>query len=127
MKRTILTAVMAAAMLAAPAAVQSQETGTRDVRAELRAMVTDAPAASDSRARIEAFLQGDDVAAVAERNAMDVERLADAVATLDDRTAANLAERVNDADKQLAGGDTITITTTTLIIALLVLIIILVA
>ena len=87
---------------------------------------SESPAEAD-RATVLRFLDRDDVRTVAADNGIDVERVERAVEASDAGTAADLAERVRDAEDQLAGGDTFVISTTTIIIALLVIILIIVA
>ncbi|MEQ9400265.1 MAG: PA2779 family protein [Longimicrobiales bacterium] len=126
MKRTLLTAAMSALVLAIPGAAEAQQATDTDTRAQIRALAAEAPTASP-HATVQAFLDRDDVRAVAAERGIDVDGLKDRVATLDDAAAANLASRAEDVQDQLAGGDTVTITSTTIIIVLLVIILVIVA
>lgn len=102
----------------------AQQAQEQEVRQELRSMVTGGDEARADRAVVEDFLERDDVKQVAAERGIDLERLDDAVRTLDPDEAATLAQHVQNAKAQLAGGDTLVITTTTIIIILLILILI---
>lgn len=126
MKRFFTTALAFGVLAAAPLTAAAQEAGDPPTRTDLRALVTEAPA-EDARATVRAFLDRSDVRAVAAERGIDVERLEGAVATADAGSLATVAERIDDAQDQLAGGQTITITATTIIIILLVIILVIVA
>lgn len=126
MKR--LPILLAALALLLPATdVAAQQADEAQVRQELRTMVTQGDEARSDRAAVHDFLQRDDVKSVAAERGIDLERLESGVATLDDGEARTLANRVNDVDSQLAGGDSFVITSTTIIIVLLVIILVVVA
>lgn len=122
---TLLLAFVA--MLVPSTEAQAQDAGDLDVRSELRALVTEAEDAREHRTVVSDFLEREDVERVAEERGVDLERLKDGVATLGHGDASRLAERVQDVEDQLAGGDTLVITSTTIIIVLLVILIIAVA
>jgi hypothetical protein len=106
---------------------RAQEAGDHPVEQELRGMVIDGDAATADRADIADFLEREDVQEAAAERGIDLERVKDGVRTLDAGEAASLAQRVQDVEERLAGGDTFVITSTTIIIILLVLILISVA
>lgn len=96
------------------------------VEQELRTLVTAPTPADQDRKTVLDFLSRADVQRAASQRGIDTERLAAGVQTLGADEAASLAERVRDAEEELAGGDTLVISTTTVIIALLVIILIIV-
>lgn len=123
MKRfTVLLALIATFGLAT--GVQAQQAQDREVRQELRALVAEDDGGEADRAVVAEFLERDDVKQVAAERGIDLERLDDAVRTLDAREAATLAQHVQNVKAQLAGGDTLVISATTVIIILLILILI---
>lgn len=126
MKRFFTTALALGVLAAAPLTAAAQEAGDPPTRTDLRALVTDA-GTDDARTTVQDFLKRADVRAVAADRGIDVERLEGAVATADAGSLATIAERIDDAQDQLAGGQTVTITATTIIIILLVIILIIVA
>lgn len=93
----------------------------RDVERALRAMVVGPTSADRDRAVVRRFLERDDVRAAAAERGVDLDGARARVATLDAPAAADLAARVEDVDRQLAGGQVV-ITSTAIIIALLVVI-----
>ncbi len=105
---------------AAPLAAQSRSAVSS---ADLSSAVTEARSAN--RAAILNFLQTDRVMATAKDMGVNVDDLSGKVATLDDATLTQLAERTRAADLGLAGGaEYVVISTTLIIIILLVLILI---
>ncbi|HSG46630.1 MAG TPA: PA2779 family protein [Longimicrobiales bacterium] len=118
-------AVLSLLLPATPLAAQEPE--DHRVSQELREMLTHGNDARSDRAAIRDFLARDDVRRVAAERGIDLQRLESGVATLDAPEARTLADRVNDVEDQLAGGDTFVITSTTIIIVLLVIILIVVA
>lgn len=122
------TIVLVLALLLAPVTgLQAQQAGDQTVEEELRALVSQGSEARSDRAAVADFLERDDVERAAAEGGIDLDRLKDGVATLGADEAAGLADRVEDVEDQLAGGDTFVITSTTIIIALLVIILIVVA
>jgi CO dehydrogenase/acetyl-CoA synthase alpha subunit len=85
------------------------------------------PGAAD-RIVIREFLERDDVRAAADGRGIDLTRVAQAAATIDDEAAADMADRIRDLEEEaLAGGDTLVISASTVVIVLLVLILVAVA
>jgi len=82
---------------------------------------------NESQAVVQRFLRSDGVRRVADGMGITVNDLNDRVATLDEATLNDLADRTRAAERELAGGDTIVISSTVVIIALLIIILILVA
>ena len=123
-----LTSLVFFALLAlAPGQIQAQ-TAASDVTTELRTLVSDHETeAGTDRAAIADFLDRDEVAQAASTGGIDLDRVRAAVPALGADDAGKVAERVQDVEQQLAGGDTFVISTTTIIIALLVVILIVVA
>jgi len=98
------------------------------VETELRTLVSEHETdAGADRAAIADFLDRDEVSQAARTGGIDLERVRAAVPALGADDAEKVAERVQDVEQQLAGGDTFVISTTTIIIALLVVILIVVA
>ena len=123
MKR--LSLVLAAlATLGLGAEAQAQEAVSQDVRQELRALLAESGPVDADRAAVASFLTRDDVRRTAAARGIDLERLESGVQALSAGELAPLAERARDAQEQLAGGLTITVTSTAIIIALLVVILI---
>src|SRR5262249_1842997 len=122
-----VVAVILCVLVAVPGAsaqtphVASQ--GTLDAAVQDRVI-----AAERDRDTVRAFLQRDDVKAIAGKAGIDIARAETAVATLDGAELATLAAQARQAEQGLAGGaSSVTISTTTIIIALLVLILLIVA
>lgn len=123
-----LTAILAlAATFAVAPGLQAQEVQDDPVRQELHTLAAEGDQAQADRAAVADFLDRSDVQRVAAERGIDLERLEAGVRTMSAGQAASLAERVQDAEQDLAGGDTFVISTTTIIIALLIIIIIIVA
>lgn len=83
-----------------------------------------AAAAEQNRARLQDLLQRDDVREIAAANALDADRLHDAVGTLTAEQLARIAPHLHAAEAALAGGQSITFNATTLIIILLLIIVV---
>lgn len=80
------------------------------------------------RETVRAFLQRDEVKAIAGKAGIDIGRASTAIPALDGAELAAIAAQARQADQALAGGQSkVTISTTTIIIALLVLILLIVA
>jgi len=125
--RTLTTFAFLALLLVLPGQLQAQQS-TADAQAELRTLVSeDVSDASAERAAIADFLEREDVAEAARSGGIDLERVQAAVPALAEEDAQRVAERVEQVEDQLAGGDTFVISTTTIIIARLVVILIIVA
>lgn len=122
---TVLLAL--AALFSLGAEARAQEAGSQDVRQELRTLVAEESPADADRAEIADFLKREDVQQAAAEQGIDLEHLEAGVRTLDAGEAGTLAEKIQDVDAALAGGDTLVITTTTIVIILLILLIIAVA
>ncbi len=106
---------------------QGQEVQDHQVREEVRSMVMEGSTAQADRAVVSDFLERSDVGRAASERGLDLERVKDGVQALSAKEASRLAQRVQEVDAYLAGGDTFVITSTTVIIILLVLILIAVA
>lgn len=87
-----------------------------------QAVLESAASAEQDRSRLQALLERDDVREIAAANAMDADRLHDAVGTLTAEQLARLAPHLAAAETAIAGGQSITFNATTLIIILLVII-----
>jgi hypothetical protein len=119
----ILTVVVLSS--AAPVAAQSRSAVSG---AELeRAVLERSARQTSNQETVQQFLRTDAVRQAGTRMGVNTDDLAAKVATLDEATLGNLAERTRAADQQLAGGDTIVISATVVIIALLIIILIAVA
>lgn len=95
---------------------------------ELNAAVLDhAAAAERERARLSSLLERPDVADIAERHGLDIDRVRDAAATLSAEDLKRLAPLTQGITGELVGGQTLVISATTLIIILLLVILIIVA
>lgn len=128
--RLVTKAMALAALIALPATAAAQETShTPAPERALNALAAQPGVAQRDRSTVTSFLDRSDVKKVAAEHGIDLERLREGVATLDDGAAADLARRVETADQQLAhvGGDTFVISSTVVIIALLVIILVIVA
>ncbi|MDX1646690.1 MAG: PA2779 family protein [Longimicrobiales bacterium] len=125
----IVAALLLTASVLLPGQLRAQAESPEDLERELRSMVVSPTAADVDRQMILDFLDREDVRDVATGHGVDPEGLQDRVATLDDESTSELADRVRGVQEDLAqvGGDTFVITSTTVIIILLVLILILVA
>lgn len=107
-------------LTSAPLAAQSRSAVSS---ADLNAAVTDARSAN--QATLLQFLQNDKVIATAKDMGASAEQLSAKVATLDDATLSQLAERTRAADLGLAGGaEYVVLSTTVIIIILLILILV---
>lgn len=104
--------------------VQAQQADDEEVRQELRSLVAEGDDARADRTIVAEFLERDDVRQVAADRGIELQRLDDAVQALGAGEVATLAEHIQDAEPELAGGNTIVITTTTVIIILLILLLI---
>ena len=125
--RYLTSLVLFALLAVAPGQIQAQ-TAASDVTTELRTLVSEHETeAGADRAAIADFLDRDEVAQAASTGGIDLDRVRAAVPALGADDAGKVAERVQDVEQQLAGGDTFVISTTTIIIALLVVILIVVA
>ncbi len=125
--RYLTSLVLFALLAVAPGQIQAQ-TAASDVTTELRTLVSEHETeAGADRAAIADFLDRDEVAQAARTGGIDLDRVRAAVPALGADDAEKVAERVQDVEQQLAGGDTFVISTTTIIIALLVVILIVVA
>lgn len=121
----LAVSVIAVCLVARPAAAQETSVLTAD---EARGLAAERAAAADERrAALDAFLDRPAVRDVAEGAGIDIRRVESAAATLTDAEIERLEPRLRDAEKALAGGDTIVIGSTTIIIALLIIILIIVA
>lgn len=89
--------------------------------ADLNAAVT--AARSENRASVLRFLQQGQVVATAKDMGVNVSDLSAKVATLDDATLSQLAERTHAAELGLAGGERYVVISTTLIIIILLILI----
>ncbi len=128
--RLVTKAMTLAALIALPVGVSAQEAPQAPTQERTLNALTAQPAAAErARSTVSSFLDRADVKKVAEDHGIDLQRLREGVATLDDDAAADLARRVETADQQLAhvGGDTFVISSTVVIIALLVIILVIVA
>lgn len=128
MRRTSLALALLGLFSVAPAlSAQTAEQSAVDL--ELRSMVVTESATDAQRAGLDAFLDRDDVAAAAAERNIDLDRVRDGVATLDDSEITNLVNRIADAtgSDDLVGGDTFVVTSSTVIIILLLIILIIVA
>lgn len=94
----------------APAAVLDAAVAQHATHAEL------------DRARLQALLQRPEVREIAAANAIDMQRVQDAAATIGGIQLQMVAPHLQAAEDALAGGQVITISTTMIIIALLVII-----
>lgn len=126
MKRVSIALAVAATFTLGSEA-QAQQTPTSAVDQELQALVLEQTGDAAARGAVRAFLDREDVQAAAAEAGIEVDRLKQGVETLTADQASRLAERVQDVEQQLAGGDTLVISATAVIIALLVIILILVA
>lgn len=89
-----------------------------------QAVVEHAAAAEQSRDRLQNLLARDDVRRIAAENALDADRLRDAVGTLSASQLARIAPHLQAAEAALAGGQVISLNATTLIIILLLIIVV---
>ncbi len=122
------TAMLAlAATFAVAPGLQAQEVQQDPVRQEVHSLAAQGDDAQADRAVIADFLRRADVERVAAERGIDLEQLQAGVQTMTAGQAAAVADRVQDSQQDLAGGDTWVISTTTIIIALLIIIIIIVA
>jgi hypothetical protein len=129
MNRLSIILALAATLCLAPG-IRAQQTGShQDAEQELHTLVggRHAQGAAADRATVRRFLSRSDVGRVAAERGIDLDRLEEGVQALSPEEAGELANRVHDAQGQLAGGDTFVITSTTVIIALLIIILIIVA
>lgn len=126
---TLAVSAFAVSLAAAPTVAQDRDEASSVLTAEeARDLVVGrAETAADRRAALDAFLEKPAVRDVAEGAGIDIRRVESAAATLSDAEIERLEPRVRDAEKALAGGDTLVIGSTTIIIALLVIILIIVA
>jgi hypothetical protein len=116
------SALVVLALQAAPSSLAAQSRSTVS-GADLQAAVTSAREAH--RATVLQFLQQDRVVETATSMGVSSADLSARVATLDDATLSNLAERTQAAELGLAGGEQyILISTTAIIIILLILILV---
>ena len=99
---------------------------TQDIERDLRAMVAAPTSADIDRATVSRFLDRVDVRAAASGWKLDLDAASERVGTLNASSARDLAARIEDLDRQLAGGQVV-ITSTAIVIALLVVILLLVA
>ena len=107
------------------AQAQSEDASTRALR-ELVA-TEQSPAAQDHQV-IQSFLERIEVREAAQGHGIDMERVRTGAATLNDRAASDLADRIETLqDQALAGGDTLVISASTIVIVLLILILVAVA
>jgi len=88
------------------------------------AVVAHAAAAEQSRDRLQTLLAREDVRRIAAQNALDADRLRDAVGTLSAAQLARIAPHLSAAEAALAGGQVISLNATTLIIILLLIIVV---
>lgn len=124
----LAVSVMAGSLLAVPAGAQEAEQASILTPEETRGLIGErVESAADRRAALDAFLQKPEVRKVAEGAGIDIRRVESAAGTLSDAEIERLEPRLDDAEKALAGGDTLVIGSTTIIIALLVIILIIVA
>lgn len=128
MRRTPIAFALLAALSFAPG-VAAQSAGDRALEQELRTMTAGETQADVQRANLDAFLERDDVAAAAAERGVDLDRVREGVATLEDSEVASLTSRIAEAvgDDDLVGGDTFVVTSSTVIIILLVIILIVVS
>lgn len=110
-------ALLAAASL--PEEIDAQ--ANADVERELRALAAAPSPAERDRSVVRRFLERPDVRAAAEERGLDLDGARERIRTLDATSARDLAARVQDVERQLAGGQVV-ITSTAIIIALLVVI-----
>ncbi len=89
-----------------------------------RAVLEHAGAEEQGRERLQALLAREDVRRIAAENALDADRLRDAVGTLSGAQLARIAPHLQAAEEALAGGQVISLNATTLIIILLIIIVI---
>lgn len=126
MRRTALAIALGAALLV-PGQLVGQDATAQSVEHELRSMVVDDASGDLDREAVLEFLERDDVATVAEEHDLDLEKMKSGVQALDQEASADLANRVQDVQDDLVGGDTFVITSSTIIIILLIIILIIVA
>jgi predicted phosphoribosyltransferase len=118
---------LAVLLLVGGAEVSAQQTRILGADELDAAVVERAGAVEQERAQLGALLQRGDVAEVAERNGIDIERVRHAAATLSAEDLRRVLPLAQGIAADLAGGQTITITTTAIIIILLIVLLIIVA
>lgn len=124
LRKTILAAVGALLLVAAP--VTAQEAGTveaPEIEAALDAHHADADADRDAVRRV---LDTPQLQEVADEMGVDVEQLQSAAEMLEGERLETAADHARDIEVQLAGGQNISISATTLIVVLLLVILIVV-
>ncbi len=109
-----------------PVSLTAQQS-SKDDAAQLRSLVAQPTRQERDRATVRDFLRSPSVRKAATSHGIDINKLQARVGTLDSTDAADIAQRIRDANESpvaQAGGDTFVITSTTVIIILLVLILI---
>jgi hypothetical protein len=125
-RRTAIAVALGVALLI-PGTLMGQDASARSVEDELRSMVVEDAPGDVGREAVLTFLDREDVAAVADEHDLDLDDIKAGVRALDVEASADLADRVQDVQGDLVGGDTFVITSSTVIIILLIIILIIVA
>lgn len=123
------TIAMTAAALSFATQASAQDSTFQSMNDEIGAMLTAPKTADVDRAEIRDFLDRADVSATAETYGIDLDRVRDRVGTLEADDAADLSNRIREAQDEPAqvGGDRLVISATALTLILLVVILVVVA
>lgn len=127
MRMFVMSLAMLFTLVAAVPRAEAQDTHTASPAALDAALQQHVSTSAADRDTVLRLLERDEVKKIAGEAGLDLRRAASAVATLTGEELAGLAVQAAQVERDLAGGQSVTISTTLIIIALLIIILIIVA
>ena len=127
MRMFVMSLAMLFTLVAAVPRAEAQDTHTASPAALDAALQQHVSTSAADRDTVLRLLERDEVKKIAGEAGLDLRRAASAVATLTGEELAGLAVQAAQVERDLAGGQSVTISATLIIIALLIIILIIVA